>query len=150
MNKQGMETGGRENRMMTCERLVLRFPHHLVNRPIICELVRQHDLEFNILKASVTPREEGLLVVELQGEDDTYKEGIRFLTGAGVEVQPLSQDIVRNDTACIHCGACVAICPTGALAIDGLTRRVHFHDNKCIACELCVPACPPGAMEIHF
>ena len=37
-----------------------------------------------------------------------------------------------------------------AVAVEPLTREVHFHDNRCIACELCVKVCPLGAMEVRF
>ncbi|PIU69107.1 MAG: (Fe-S)-binding protein [Armatimonadetes bacterium CG07_land_8_20_14_0_80_40_9] len=135
---------------MISKRIVLRFPNRLVDQPIVYKLVKDYNLEFNILKAYVTPREEGLLVLELKGEDEDYNEGISYLTGIGVRVQPLSQNIIRNNERCTHCGACVTICPTGALVLDTITRKVRFYDNKCIACELCVPACPPRAMEVHF
>jgi ferredoxin len=131
-------------------RIVLRFPRSLVDQPIVCRLVKDYNLEFNILKASVTPKEEGLLVLELNGERQDYEKGMRYLAEMGVEIQPLSQDVIRNETRCTHCGACVVICPTGALALDPVTRRVNFYDDKCIACELCVLACPPRAMEVRF
>jgi ferredoxin len=135
---------------MISKRIVLRFPTRLVDQPVVCKLAREYNLEFNILKAYVNPREEGLLVLELKGEDDDYNKGITYLSGVGVRIQPLSQDIIRNNAKCTHCGACVTICPTAALVLDPITRRVHFYDNKCIACELCVPACPPRAMEVYF
>ena len=135
---------------MISKRIVLRFPHRMVEQPIVCNLVKEYNLEFNILKAYVTPREEGLLVLEIKGQDDDYNKGMNYLTRIGVIVQPLSQDVVRNKARCTHCGACVTVCPTGALALDPVTRKVHFYDHKCIACELCVPACPPRAMEVHF
>jgi len=135
---------------MISKRIVLRFPNRLIDQPIICKLVKDYNLEFNILKAYVTPREEGLLVLELKGQDDEYNKGIEYLTRIGVRIQPLSQDIVRNNARCTHCGICISVCPTGALVIDSITRKVHFYDNKCIACELCIPACPPRAMEVHF
>jgi ferredoxin len=131
-------------------RIVLRFPRSLVDQPIVCRLAKDYNLEFNILKASVTPKEEGLLVLELNGERQDYEKGMRYLAEMGVEIQPLSQDVIRNETRCTHCGACVVICPTGALALDPVTRRVNFYDDKCIACELCVLACPPRAMEVRF
>lgn len=130
--------------------MVLHFPHKLVDQPIVCKLVRDYNLEFNILKAYVTPREEGLLVLELSGEGEDYKQGIQYLTEVGVKVQPLSQDIIRNERRCTDCGVCVPICPTGALVVESLTRKVHFYDNKCIACGFCVKACPVRAMEVHF
>lgn len=135
---------------MVSERVVLKFPHRLVDQPIICRMVKDFDLEFNILKAYVTPNEEGLLVLELRGEDKDFKKALKFVRSLGVTVQPLSKDIKRNEAKCTHCGACVPICPTGALVIDPETRKVNFYDNKCIACELCIKACPPRAMELHF
>ncbi len=135
---------------MTSKRIVLHFPHRLVDQPIVCKLVKDYDLQFNILKAYVTPQEEGLMVLELTGEDTNFNKGIEYLQSCGVRIQPLSQDVIRNETKCTDCGVCVPICPTGALVIDSLTRKVHFYDNKCIACELCVKICPPRAMEVRF
>ena len=131
-------------------RIVLKFPHSLVEKPIICYLVKDFNLTFNLLKAYVTPNEEGLLVMELEGEEAEYDKGIGFLKEKGVRIQPLSQDIIRDEHRCTHCGVCVTVCPAGALVKEDLTNKVHFYDNKCIACELCIKACPVRAMEIHF
>lgn len=135
---------------MISKRIVLHFPHRLVDQPIVYRLVKDFDLQFNILKAYVTPREEGLMVLELTGEDENYNKGIKYLEDCGVKIQLLSQDIIRNETKCTDCGVCVPICPVGALVVDSLTRKIHFYDNKCIACELCVKVCPTRAMEVHF
>jgi ferredoxin len=132
------------------KRIVLHFPRRLVDRPIVSRLVRDYNLDFNILKASVTPAEEGLLVLELSGEQSDYDRGIRYLAETGVKIQALSQDVLRNEERCTHCGACITICPTGAFELDPLTRRVNFYNEKCLACELCITACPPRAMELHF
>jgi len=130
-------------------KIVVKFPQHLVDQPIVYNLVKRYDLQFNILKANVTPREEGLLVMEIAGTDDACKQGIDYLAGVGVSVQPLSQDITRNDDRCIQCGACVGVCPSGALFYNG-SHQVVFDSTKCIACELCVKACPPRAMHLSF
>lgn len=135
---------------MVSKRIVLHFPSILVNQPIIFKLVKIYDLEFNILKASVTPQEKGLLVLELKGEQENYEKGIEYLKGIGVDIQFLSQDIIRNEKKCTHCGACVVICPTNALSVDLKTRKISFLSEKCIACELCIKSCPPKAMEVHF
>ena len=49
------------------ERIVLHFPHRLVDQPIVYKLIKDYDLQFNILKAYVTPREKSksLRVVSL-------------------------------------------------------------------------------------
>ena len=135
---------------MVSRRIVLRFPPRLVDQPIVYNLARHYELEFNILRASVTPNEEGLLVLEIKGEEDACRDGVAYLEDVGVRVQPLSQNVVRNEARCTHCGACVVVCPSGALALDGDTMKVLFDNEKCIACEFCVRACPPRAMEVHF
>ena len=131
-------------------KIVLKFPHQLIEQPIICELVRKYGLDVNILKAKITPQEEGLLVLELKGEQSAYEAGVAYMEGIGVNLQLLSQDIVRNEDRCTHCGACVTVCPSGALVLEVSTQRVLFKEERCIACELCVPACPPRAMEVHY
>ncbi|OGN98629.1 MAG: (Fe-S)-binding protein [Chloroflexi bacterium RBG_13_51_18] len=136
--------------MAVAKKIVLRFPKRMVDRPIIYRLVKDYDLEFNILKASITPEQEGLLVLELKGNQQEYDKGIEFLLKAGVQIQSLSQDVTRNEERCTHCGACVTVCPTGAFKLDPKTRMVLFQNEKCIACGLCIPACPPRAMEVHF
>lgn len=136
--------------MTVSKRIVLRFPHRLIEQPIVYRLVKDFDLGFNILKALVTPGEEGLMVMELSGEQQNYDKGIRYLTEAGVKIQSLSQDVFRNEERCTHCGACVTLCPSGAFSLELESRQVNFDQSKCIACELCIDACPPRAMELHF
>jgi len=136
--------------MNVSKRIVLHFPKRMVDRPIVSRLVKDYDLDFNILKALITPEEEGLLVLELSGEQQEYDKGIRYLTKTGVKIQSLSQDVLRNEERCTHCGACIAICPSGAFELDPVTRRVNFYNEKCVACGLCLKACPPRAMEVHF
>ncbi|MEE9401178.1 MAG: NIL domain-containing protein [Dehalococcoidia bacterium] len=136
--------------MTKARKVVLRFPHRLVDKPIIYRLVKDYDLMFNILKASVTPNEEGLLVLELSGKKKDYDEAVRFLAEAGVELQSLAQDVSRNEDRCTHCGACVTICPVDAFSVDPVTRRVDFQHTRCIACELCIKPCPVRAMEVRL
>ena len=136
--------------MAVSKRIVLRFPKRLVDRPIVSRLVKDFNLDFNILRAAVTPAEEGLLVLEMSGKQEDYDTGIEYLTRTGVRIQSLSQDVTRNEERCTHCGACITICPTSAFELDPATRQVRFIDEKCVVCELCIKACPPRAMELHF
>jgi len=135
---------------MESRKIVLHFPRKLVDKPIICKLIEKFDLEFNILKASVTPDEEGLLVLELTGEEKSLNSAVKYLKDNGVTVQPLAKDVIRNDNRCTHCGVCVVYCPTNALYVDTDTQRVIFQQDKCIGCEICVDICPVRAMEVHF
>jgi L-aspartate semialdehyde sulfurtransferase ferredoxin len=132
------------------KRVVLRFPNRVVDEPILYHLIKDYDLEFNILKASITPEAEGLMVVELKGDPKHYDQGVEYLIKCGIRLQSLSQDVTRNEERCTSCGACVTVCPAGAFEIDPATKVVHFNNSKCVACGMCLKACPPRAMELHF
>jgi ferredoxin len=129
--------------------LILRFPKSAVEKPIVCRLTKDYDLIFNILNATILPRKEGIMVLELSGAKKNFKEGVKYLKDQGVHVQNASQEVKRNNKKCTHCGACTAVCPTGALEIQRPEMRVIFDQTKCSICELCVPACPPRAMEVR-
>ena len=135
---------------MNKRKVVLTFPHKLVDKPITYHLVKDYDLVVNIMKARVGPNEQGLLVVELEGQSKNLDKGIKYLKDIGVEVQSLNKDIRWNKKKCTHCTACVAICPTNAIEIDREKMEINFNKSKCIACELCVEVCPYDAVDIIF
>ncbi|MFH1075735.1 MAG: NIL domain-containing protein [Pseudomonadota bacterium] len=134
---------------MYSKMLLLRFDKNLVEKPLVWHLVKDFNLTFNILKATILPRKEGVLVMELSGTRKDFQKGVSFLKDQGVQVTRVGQDIKRNEKICYHCGACTAVCPTGALFIKRPEMEVIFNKEKCSACELCVTACPPRAMEVR-
>ena len=129
--------------------LVLRFPKSVVHKPLVCDLVKEYDLTFNILNAQVLPRREGILVLELSGSRKNFKLGVKYLKDQGVQVQNAEQEIKRDQNSCTHCGACTAVCPTGALSIRRPEMIIEFNQKKCSVCELCVPACPTRVMKVR-
>ncbi len=131
--------------------LYLKFPPEIVEKPIVYRLVKDYNLAFNILKAIITPGKEGIMILELISDNkENLERGLEFLKQVGVEVQPLGQQVLKNEEICIHCGACTAVCPTGALSVDRTTFKVVFNPEKCTACGFCVSACVTKAMEIHI
>ena len=135
---------------MVSKRIVLHFPDQTADQPIVYKLVKDYDLKFNILKAYINSEEGGLLALELSGDNRKYKEGIQYLKNVGVEVQPLSQDIIRNEQRCTHCSSCVPLCPAGTFEVNEKTREVQFKEDRCIACGTCIKICPVGAMELRI
>lgn len=135
---------------MIKKRVVIHFPKHMVDKPLIYKLVKEFDLEFNILKAEVNPNEEGLLVLELKGDDDKVSEGMKYLEREGLRIQSLSQDVSMDKEKCVDCSICVPLCPAHALVKDTATGEVQFIKDKCIACGICIHVCPYGAMSIQF
>jgi ferredoxin len=132
-----------------CSRiLVLRFSKEIVGKPIITNLVRDYGLTFNILRAHIYPRQEGFVVLELSGERQGFKKGIQYLRDVGVKVHTAGQEVARDDERCYQCGACTAVCLTGALHIKRPEMEVLFEPERCSACELCVKACPAHAMRV--
>jgi len=71
--------------------LILRFPKSVVHKPLVCHLVREYDLTFNILNATVYPRKEGVLVLELSGDKKNFKLGVKYLKEQGVLVRMQSR-----------------------------------------------------------
>ena len=136
--------------MKVSRRIVLHFPPLVTGQPVTYKLAREYDLVFNILKASVSPGQEGLMMLDLTGEKANYDRGMKYLKDIGVQVQPLSQDVLRDESRCTHCGACVAVCPAQAFTVDPETQQILFDHERCVLCGLCVKACPPRAMSIIF
>jgi len=127
---------------------ILRFPKETSSDPMIYQLVKQYDVEFNILKADILPQREGVMIIELKGTKDKVKNGLDYLRSYNVQVERLAASINRDDEKCFQCGACTGICPVGALAIKRPEMEVIFDPEKCTGCSLCVPICPVRAMEV--
>ncbi len=133
---------------MHAEILVLHFSTDIVDQPIIYRLVKDFNLEFNLLKATIYPRKEGIIVLELRGHPKNFKDGVKYLKDAGVKVQRVASEVKRNEDLCYQCGTCTAVCPTGALHVKRPEMAIAFDPDKCSACELCCPVCPARAMEV--
>ncbi len=133
---------------MSPKKIILRFGKDISTKPVIYHLAKDYDLVFNILKASVDPNKEGTMVLELMGEK--YDQGLAFLQKEGVRVQPLAEEVFRNEEKCTSCGACTDICPSGALYIERPSMEVKFDSDNCIVCQMCVKVCPVKAMEVRF
>lgn len=135
---------------MAKRRLVLTFPPKLVEEPITYRLIKDYDLVVNILRAKISPQEEGRLMIEIRGDKEAVNKGIDYLKELGVSIQPLARDIRWLENKCTHCTVCVPLCPTEAIVVDREKMEISFDKDKCIACGACIPACPYRAIEILF
>lgn len=132
---------------MSQKSAIFHFKPDTVDKPIVTQLVRDHNLTVNILQAKISPEEEGTMFVTLQGDDRDLKAGMEYLEKLGVTVILPNKNVVLFEERCTHCGVCVGHCLPKALSVDMQTREVLFDSELCIACELCISVCPYGAIE---
>ena len=124
----------------------LRFSDKISTDPIVCNLTRKFDLDFNISKAQISSGREGYMVLEVLGSKEQVKQAKKYLEEQGVQVSDLAQSITRDEKLCIECGACTAICPTSALYMDS-SRHLAFDVAKCVVCTRCIKLCPVNAIK---
>ena len=129
---------------------LLRFLKETIDQPIICNLVRKYDIEFNIIKAEIFLQQDGLMVLELAGHKKNVQNGLNYLKDQGVVVESLTTVVHRDDEKCFQCGACTGLCPTGSLSIKRPEMAVIFDPEKCTGCGICVQVCPVRAMDISI
>lgn len=129
---------------------VLRFPKEVIDQPIICNMVKKFDVEFNILQAAILLQQEGEMVLEVMGHRENVKKAVQYLESQHVVVEKLTTRIRRDDEKCFQCGACTGICPTGALHVRRKDMAILFDMDKCTGCGLCVSVCPVRAMEVSI
>ncbi len=53
--------------------------------------------------------------------------------------------VVAKDS-CIGCGACVGVCPVGALSLDA-DGKAECDESICIDCLACIGVCPTEAIS---
>jgi hypothetical protein len=78
---------------MARRRVRFTFPPHLVQDPVIYRLVKDFDIVVNIRRTEVRG-DHSWVVLELDGDDATLERGIAWLTGQGVQVDPIERDVI--------------------------------------------------------
>jgi len=133
---------------MTEKKWVLYYTSETVDQPIIYRLGQDYHLICNIIKAEMDFKKQGYMVLEVSGKEADYNAAREYLASIGITIADMEERLSWNKTVCTHCGACTAVCPTGALAITGQDMTVSFDGEKCILCHMCLKACSFGAVQI--
>ncbi len=126
---------------------ILNFPKDLIDRPVISRVIREHDVEVNILQAHITPETDGHMFAIFSGKKAAVDGALEFLSASHVRVALPTRNLVWDRERCVDCTACVGQCPSAAFTVDEETREVSYDEKRCIACKLCIPACSYGAVE---
>jgi ferredoxin len=134
---------------MRC-RFTIKFPPESSQIPLTYHLIKDYDFMVNILRATISGEQEGRLLMEVEAEPDKLEQGLAFLKSHNVTIIPLNQQITVEQDRCIHCGACTAVCLSGALSLDRDNWQLVFDSEKCVMCGLCVSACPLRLIRAEF
>jgi Fe-S-cluster-containing dehydrogenase component len=130
-------------------KVVLNFPENIVEDPITYNLISDYGVQVNILRASINPGKQGMMVVELSAEENRLSRGLNYLERVGVQVESLAQKIRHLEDRCTSCTSCVPHCPTQALEVDRQSWNVSFEPEKCIICLSCLEACIYKAISVE-
>lgn len=127
-------------------KLSMHFPANQITMPLTYHLVKKFDLQINILHADIGLNKTGKLIVDVTGTEWNIEAGLKFIEDQGIKYKLFTKSIIWQEDSCIHCGACTAVCPSGALQMDKKEWTLTFDKEKCMVCELCVKACPLNVM----
>ena len=58
--------------------------------------------------------------------------------------QKTKRKMTVNAGACMGCGYCEDVCPTGAVSVIDVA---HIDENICVGCGCCAGRCPMGAID---
>jgi len=110
--------------------------------PRTAEVILETGAKINIDKANVDAVSGELIVDVPRDKVNSVAEHFRE---KGVEVRELMKLIAWDEERCIHCGACISVCPTGVFKFNQ-SWQIELEEDKCIRCEVCVNACPFRAL----
>ena len=131
-------------------KVTMYFPSNKIASPVTYHLIRDYNLMLNILNADVSLNKIGTLVVDIEGKEKDIEAGLEYVKQQGADYTIFSKTIIWQEENCVHCGACTAVCPSGALKMDKTTDwNLTFDKEKCLVCELCVKSCPLQVMCVR-
>jgi ferredoxin len=132
------------------KKVILSFPAETAEFPLTNVLVKQFDIQINILKAAIESGKSGTLFLELNAESDKLQQAFAWLEEKGVTISPIASRISYDDTKCIDCGNCASACISQALTIAKPDWKLKFNPEKCVLCKLCLKTCPLQLFKIEF
>jgi NAD-dependent dihydropyrimidine dehydrogenase PreA subunit len=115
----------------------------IVREPLIASVILETSALVNIERASIDAVS-GEIVLEVSPEK--CEEVMKAFARRGVEVVLLEMPVIRDEDECVHCGACVSVCPTGTFRFE--EWKVVADPRKCIQCGACVTGCPQRALRL--
>lgn len=125
-------------------KLRIRFKSGEIRQPIIAETVLKTGAKIEIELAKVEGST-GEIVMNVP--EESCRSVVEFLKSKNVDVTRVGETIVKDEESCVHCGACVSICPVSAISYEH-DWRVKLDKSQCVQCGTCVNACPLSVIRL--
>ncbi|HEY0196477.1 MAG TPA: 4Fe-4S binding protein [Methanobacterium sp.] len=122
----------------------LTFSPSKVNKSIISNLLKNYDINFNILRADITPKG-GKMLIEISGTQE--EQAVEFMEKKGIHLNPINKVVKKDEEKCIDCGACMSLCPVKAIS-PAEDWTIEVDDGQCIGCSVCTNSCPTRAIRV--
>ncbi len=122
---------------------MLHVDPDIIRQPVIASVILETEALINIERAKVDAVTGEILVGVSQ---DKCIEVKKAFENRGAKVFILKMPVIKNDDECVHCGACISICPTGTFRFED--SLVVADPSKCVQCGACITACPQRALKL--
>ena len=113
-------------------KLQLTFNKKQGREPLIAKVILATGVLINVEKAYIE---------SLSGED-------MDIALPAKDFKKLVDSVVRDETECVECGACISICPQEVFYFDD-DWNLHLHTEKCVLCGKCTISCPQRALKVR-
>ncbi len=125
-------------------KLLITFSRKDVKQPLIAQTVKDTGVLINVERAFVESNG-GELLISIPDKD--AKIVTDAMEKAGARVKQIEDSVIRDESECVNCGACISVCPQDVLYFDE-TWTLCVDTSKCVLCGKCVDACPHQALSL--
>ncbi len=128
------------------KKVLLKYSAEKAKEPILASIIKKTGTLVNILHAEFSA-EGGEILLAIDAPEAEVNRVIELFEQKGIETKELKRAIQLDEEKCFDCGACLSLCPTGALRLTD-DYSIELDEDKCIYCEICVPSCPVRALKV--
>jgi NAD-dependent dihydropyrimidine dehydrogenase PreA subunit len=126
-------------------KFLIQFSRKGGHEPVIARTVKETGVLINVERAHIDSMA-GEVLIDVPDTDADLVS--RKLEEAGASVKVLEESVIRDETECVDCGACISVCPQDVFSFDGEWRLV-METDRCVLCGKCVEACPHSALSLN-